>query len=117
MWMSLLITASKLMSHPIISREEKRFQNEGKKAFQLQESDGLLKNWVTIEWIKNRQADTKDLTSSSKVLRVLGPNLTDASWQPRDFYRINPQSLLWREGSAKRKKEMNEKSEIKKKEE
>ena len=25
-----------------------------------------------------RQADTKDLTSSSKVLRVLGPNLTDA---------------------------------------
>ena len=27
-----------------------------------------------------RQADTKDLTSSSKVLRVLGPNLTDASW-------------------------------------
>jgi len=26
-----------------------------------------------------RQADTKDLTSSSKVLRVLGPNLTDAS--------------------------------------
>jgi hypothetical protein len=28
----------------------------------------------------NRQADTKDLTSSSKVLRVLGPNLTDASY-------------------------------------
>ena len=29
---------------------------------------------------ENRQADTKDLTSSSKVLRVLGPNLTDASY-------------------------------------
>jgi len=28
-----------------------------------------------------RQADTKDLTSSSKVLRVLGPNLTDAYLQ------------------------------------
>jgi len=27
---------------------------------------------------RERQADTKDLTSSSKVLRVLGPNLTDA---------------------------------------
>ena len=27
----------------------------------------------------DRQADTKDLTSSSKVLRVLGPNLTDAA--------------------------------------
>ena len=35
---------------------------------------GCYENMIRDE----RQADTKDLTSSSKVLRVLGPNLTDA---------------------------------------
>ena len=33
------------------------------------------------EEARERQADTKDLTSSSKVLRVLGPNLTDAAFE------------------------------------
>ena len=37
--------------------------------------NGFPNGWTDVG---RRQADTKDLTYSSKVLRVLGPNLTDA---------------------------------------
>jgi len=42
-----------------------------------------------------RQADTKDLTSSSKVLRVLGPNLTDAS-SIQDSIKSSSWKLIWK---------------------
>lgn len=50
----------------------------------------------TIIKKRNRQADTKDLTSSSKVLRVLGPNLTDASKRANDQSPVD-KSILWKE--------------------
>ena len=45
-----------------------------------------------------RQADTKDLTSSSKVLRVLGPNLTDAYLQGIYYEELTVSSQDWLTG-------------------
>ena len=40
---------------------------------------------------EKRQADTKDLTSSSKIIRVLSSNLTDAPWLTSlMFYMVIP---------------------------
>ena len=43
---------------------------------------------------EKRQADTKDLTSSSKIIRVLSSNLTDAPWVTNSRPAISLMFLL-----------------------